>query len=78
MSLKKFGSPVKIKISKKSGFTMDINVLAERFKQDIPDKKLSVDQIHNLLKSIGVSNYQAEDLQELIGRLQAVGFKITK
>lgn len=78
MALNKRGSPVKIKVVKKSGFTMDVNALADRFLKDWPKKQVSVDQIHSGLKSIGVVNYSSEDLSELMNRLQAIGFSISK
>ena len=78
MALKKQGSPSKIKIVKQSGFSLDPNFLAEMILKQIPSKKLTVDQLHSALKSIGVNNYQADDLSILMDRLQAIGFSIQK
>ena len=78
MALSKRGSPVKLKVVKKSGFTIDPNMLAEMLQKQWPTKKLSVDSLHEALKSIGVDNYSSEDLSELMGRLQAIGFRISK
>ena len=78
MALKKQGSPTKIKIVRKSGFSLDPNFLAEMILKQIPSKKLSIDQLHSMLKSIGVNNYQADDLSILMNRLQAIGFSISK
>jgi hypothetical protein len=78
MALKKQGSPSKIKIVKQSGFSLDPNFLAEMIQKQIPSKKLTVDQLHVMLKSIGVNNYQADDLSILMDRLQAIGFTISK
>ena len=78
MALKKQGSPTKIKIVKQSGFSLDPNFLAEMILKQIPSKKLTIDQLHSALKSIGVNNYQADDLSILMDRLQAIGFSISK
>jgi len=78
MSLSKKGSPVKIKIVKQSGFSVNPNYLAEMLLKQWPDKKLSVNSLHEVLKSIGVDNYGSEDLSELMNRLQAIGFQVTK
>jgi hypothetical protein len=78
MALYKKGSPTRIKIVKQSGFTMDANMLAEMLQKQWPTKKISIDTLHSALKSIGVSNYQADDLSILMNRLQAIGFTISK
>jgi hypothetical protein len=76
MSLTKFGSPQKLNIVKQSAFEVDLNLLASMLKEQWPDKTLSVNALHEALKSIGIVEYKAEDMQELIGRLQAIGFTI--
>lgn len=78
MALKKFGSPTKFKVVKNAGFQLGVNYLAEMIQKQIPEQELSIDQLHSALKSIGVENYQAEDLSELMNRLQAIGFTISK
>jgi hypothetical protein len=78
MSLSKYGSPNKIKVVKNAGFSLDPNFLAEMILKQIPAKKLTMDQLHSALKSIGVVNYSSEDLSILMDRLQAIGFSISK
>lgn len=78
MPLSKIGSPSKIRIVRQSGFTMDVNALAEQFSKQWPNKQATVDQIHSALKSMGTINYQSEDFSELTNRLQAIGFTISK
>ena len=78
MALNKRGSPTKIKVVKNAAFAVDVNSLAERFLKDWPNKKITMDQIHNSLKSIGVINYSSEDMSVLTSRLQAIGFSIQK
>jgi len=78
MALSKRGSPNKIKVVKNAGFQIDPNFLAEMILKQVPSKKLTVDQLHSALKSIGVNNYNPDDLNILIDRLQAADFTISK
>ena len=74
--LNKKGSPVKLSIVKQSAFEVDLNLLASMLKEQWPSKELSLNALHEALKSIGITEYKAEDMQELVGRLQAIGFVI--
>ena len=76
MSLKKTGFPVKLEIIKKGSFSINENVLAEKFLQNWPNKQITVDNIHEGLKQMGIDNYSSEDLSGIMNRLQAVGFSI--
>ena len=78
MSLSKRGSPNKIQVVKNAGFSLDPNFLAEMILKQIPEKKLTVDQLHSAIKSIGVVNYSSDDMAILMDRLQAIGFSISK
>lgn len=74
--LNKIGTPTKISIIKQSAFEVDLNLLASMLKEQWPDKNITVNALHEALKSIGITEYKAEDMQELIGRLQAIGFSV--
>jgi len=79
MALNKRGSPTKISVVKKNaGFTVDLNFLAEMILKQVPEKSLTVDQLHSALKSIGVINYGSDDMNLLIKRLKAIDFTILK
>ncbi len=78
MSLSKKGSPQKINVVKHASFAMNENFLAEMILKQVPSKKLTVDQLHSALKSIGVNNYSSDDLNILIDRLQSSGFELSK
>lgn len=78
MALSKKGSPNKLKVVKNAGFSIDPNFLAEMILKQVPSKKLTVDQLHSALKSIGVNNYSSDDLNILIDRLQSSGFDLSK
>ena len=76
MALNKKGSPTKIKIVKTASFSVSENFLAELILKQVPSKKLTVDELHSALKSIGIVNYSSDDMNILIERLKAVGFTI--
>lgn len=78
MALSKRGSPNKIKVVKNAGFQIDPNFLAQMILKQVPSKKLTVDQLHSALKSIGVNNYDPDDLNILIDRLESADFTISK
>lgn len=77
MALSKRGSPTKIQVVKNAGFSLDPNFLAEMILKQIPEKTLSMDQLHSALKSIGVINYGADDMATLVDRLKAIGFSVS-
>lgn len=76
MALSKRGSPNKIQVVKHAGFSIDPNFLAEMILKQIPEKKLTIDQLHSALKSIGVNSYSSDDMNVLITRLEAIGFSV--
>jgi hypothetical protein len=76
--LNKIGTPNKLQILKQSAFEVDLNVLASVISDKYPEKKLSINDLHEILKTLGVTDYKAEDMQELVGRLHAVGITVTE
>ena len=78
MPLNKIGSPVKLIVMKQGAFEVDLNVLASVISDKYPEKKLSINELHEVLKTFGVTDYKAEDMQELVGRLHAVGITVTE
>jgi hypothetical protein len=76
MALNKTGSPTKLSVIKQSAFEVDINMLASLLLDQWQTQTISLNQLHEGLKSLGIINYSAEDMQELVGRLQAIGFTI--
>jgi len=76
MALNKTGSPTKLTVLKQSAFEVDLNVLASVISDKYPEKKLSINDLHEVLKTLGVTDYKAEDMQELAGRLHAVGITV--
>jgi hypothetical protein len=78
MALNKIGSSYKLKVIKYGGFTIDPNYISEILLKQWPKKQLTIDDLHTAIKQIGVVDYGPDDLSVLIGRLEAVGFSVTK
>lgn len=78
MALNKIGSPSKITVVKYGGFSVDPNFLAQTLLTQWPNKQLFVEDLHSALKQIGIVDYSSDDLSVLIGRLEAIGFKVLK
>lgn len=76
MPLNKIGTPSKLQVVKQGSFEVDLNVLASIISEKYPEKKLSLGDLHEVLKTLGVTDYKAEDMQDLVGRLQAVGITV--
>lgn len=72
--INKTGSPARINVVKRSAFEIDINMLASLLLDQWQTQTISLNQLHEGLKSLGITNYTADDMAELVGRLQAVGF----
>jgi len=78
MALNKKGSPNRIQVVKCAGFTLDLNFLAEMILKQVPERSMTITELHSALESIGVVNYSSDDMSTLIGRLSATGFAINK
>ncbi len=76
--LKKYGSPHKIEVLKEGALAFDVNILSKMILDKWPNKKMTLDELHEAVKSVGIMNYSAEDMDNLINRLQSVGFHIEK
>lgn len=76
MSLKKIGSPEKIKIVKDSGFSFDPNIIVKEIQQKWPNLDISTDQVHEAVKSLGIVDYNSEDMNEVLRLLDSVGIAV--
>ena len=74
--LKKTGAKVKVEVIKQSGFSLDPNLIADKLDEKWPGKKISVDQLHEAVKSIGVIDYSDDDMSDLVGLLQSMGYSV--
>ena len=77
MVLRKYGHPVKLDVIKSGAFAFDANLIAKKIEEAIPSKKLSINQLHESIKSLGITDYSSSDLGNLINLLKATGFSIT-
>ena len=77
MSLKKYGSAVKItKIE--SSLALDPNIVVKEIENSWESKQMTIDELHEAIKSMGVIDYGDEDLRSVIELLTSIGFKITQ
>ena len=77
MSLKKYGSAVKItKIE--SSLALDPNMVVKEIEKSWQTKQMTIDELHEALKSMWIIDYGDDDLRSVIELLTSVGFKITQ
>lgn len=76
MALKKIGSPEKIKVVKVGAFEYDPNLVATRIKESWKQPTMTKDQLHESIKSMGIVNYNPEDMQEVINLLNSSGIAV--
>jgi hypothetical protein len=75
MSIKKIGSPQKIHtITASLGF--DVNLAVKKIKDATPKPSITIDEIHEALKALGITTYTAEDMQNITNLLPSVGLKV--
>jgi len=83
MSLRKVGSPEKLEIinnSKKiSGLSLDPNIFVKEVSESLgKEKSLSLDQLHEKAKAMGIVDYDENTMDHVIRLLQSIGVKITR
>ena len=77
MTLKKIGSVEKItKIE--SSLALDPNIVVKEIEKSWKTRKMTIDELHDAVKSMGVIDYADEDLRAVIELLTSVGFEITQ
>ena len=76
MALKKIGSPEKIKVMKEGDFAFDPNIIVKEIQKKWPNSEISVDQVHEAVKSLGIINYNSEDMNEVLRLLDSVGISV--
>lgn len=72
MALKKFGSPEQIHTITTS-LTFDTNLAVKKIKDAFQGKDITIDQIHESLKALGITNYSSEDMDEVVRLLRSSG-----
>ena len=76
MSLKKIGSPAKIRVVKEGEFAFDPNIIVKEIQKKWPNSEISTDQVHEAVKSLGIINYNSEDMNEVLRLLDSVGISV--
>ena len=74
--LKKVGSPSKIAVE--GGLMLDPNLAVTRLKEKIKGNTASLDILHEMLKSQGITDYSGADFQKVVELLQSTGITVTK
>ena len=78
MPLNKFGAPAKIKVLKKGDLSFDPNILVKEIKDTWGQRPITIDQIHEAVKALGVVDYNSEDMNAVINLLQSSGVPVEK
>ena len=77
MPLNKIGSAVKItKIE--SSLALDPNIVVKEIEKSWKTRRMTIDELHEAVKSMGVVDYADEDLSAVIELLKSMGFEITQ
>jgi hypothetical protein len=77
MALKKIGSPEKINVVGLNGaLSLDPHLAAKRIKETWTAPTITIDQLHEKLKSLGVVDYSSEDMSKIINLLNSTGLKV--
>lgn len=76
MSLNKIGSPEKIRVIKDGALAYDPNLIAKKIKETWKQPTISKDQLHEAIKSLGIINYNPEDLTQIINLLNSSGIAV--
>lgn len=77
MALNKIGSAGKItKIE--ASLALDPNIVVKEIEKSWKTKEMSIDDLHDAIKSMGIIDYDTEDLRAVMELLQSVGFKISQ
>ncbi len=77
--IKKVGTPQKIsKIIKNTGFGIDPNLIVKKLKDNWTESSISLNQLHELVKSLGVVDYTSDDMSHVVELLQSSGITVTE
>lgn len=76
MALNKIGSPEKIKVVTTGALAYDPNLIVKKIKETWKQPTITKDQLHEAVKSLGIINYNPEDLTEVINLLNSSGIAV--
>lgn len=74
--LKKYGTTSRIDVIKKQeAFKFDPNLIVYQL-QNSGKKSMSLDELHEYVKHLGITGYSSDDMSNLIHLLHDVGIKV--
>ena len=76
MSLKKVGAPIKLQLVKKSALAFDPNLFVKKIVETWGKHPITIEQIHEAGKSIGIIDYNSEDMDNIVNLLQSSGVDV--
>lgn len=77
MTLKKIGSPERIKVLKMTGsLAFDPNLVAKHIKDTWHNPTITIDQLHEAVKAMGIVDYTSDDFNEVINLLKSSGVEV--
>lgn len=76
--LKKIGTPTKITHVVFGAIVLDPNLIVAEIRKKYKNKSLSLDELHEFLKTLYVIDYSSSDLQHIIELLQSSGIRVIK
>ena len=76
MTLKKIGSPEKIQLIKKGSLSFDQNLFVKKIVETWGKKPITIDQIHESAKAMGIIDYNAEDMDNIVHLLESSGVSV--
>jgi hypothetical protein len=74
MSLQKVGTPESIKVT--GGLNLDPNLVTKEIIKTWKSKEISLDELHEFVKRMGVVDYSSEDMNHVVRMLQSSGFVV--
>ncbi len=75
MAIRKIGSPEKIHTIA-SALAFDVNLAVKKIKDTHKKPNITIDEVHEALKALGITNYSSDDMQEITRLLKSVGITV--
>lgn len=76
MTLNKVGTPIKIQLIKHGAMAFDPNLFVKKIVEIWGKKPITIDQIHESTKSMGIIDYNSEDMSNIIHLLESSGIDV--
>lgn len=75
MAIRKIGSPEKIHTIT-TALQFDLNLAVKKIKDTHKRPNITIDELHEALKALGITNYSSEDMSEIHRLLKSVGISV--